>query len=86
MDGGAPLLLNRVRVVSGRRAAEKVRCLKVAPELVDGSTYTILEGNIDWGQLGLDIQLWFDEQEPGEKIRFEIVEMTRRELNALPEL
>ncbi len=58
--------------------------LKLDPDLFDGESKTVHD-HPDGVLLGL-IRTWMDESEPGATIVIELIEMTDKEAEALPEV
>lgn len=64
--------------------SEKKKWFKVPPELADGNSWQILDG--DARVLAEVLSVWLQESEAGDLVEIECVEMTEAEVAALPEI
>jgi len=63
----------------------RVRCIKFPPEVTDGEHWTPVEITDERG-LACSLQLWAANAEIGDVLEVEVIEMTKRELEKLPDL
>jgi hypothetical protein len=66
----------------------KRKYIKLPPELYDGQHSTFHREGKEWSPtvLGLSLEEWLCQEQPGAQLTLEIVEMTDEEHEAIPEM